>query len=159
MLYQHRRTHQAGLYRYARVTWQTCQSQASYRRTGLPERTGLITWRAGMDELSRMPGLPTPMLSTPNWHCANFLRYVRPVRKKTHGVETRSHSRCVFGIPAFGGGFFLTSVIHRVVDINRVFGSQQLLRALSLAPQSTKKPGVTRTTGRVMGESQIWPIY
>jgi hypothetical protein len=53
----------------------------------------------------------------------------------------------------------LTSVIHRVVDANRLFWSQQLLRALSLALQSTKKPGVTRTTGRVMGEAQIWPIY
>ena len=53
----------------------------------------------------------------------------------------------------------MTSVIHRVVDPNRVFGSQQLLRALSLALQGTKKPGVTRTTGRVMGETQIWPSH
>ena len=53
----------------------------------------------------------------------------------------------------------MTSVIHRVVDTNRVFGSQQLLRAPSLALQSIKKPGVTRTTGRVMGEAQIWLIY
>ena len=53
----------------------------------------------------------------------------------------------------------MTSVIHRVMDTNRVFGSQKPLRALSLALQSTKKPGVTRTTGRVMGKAQIWPIY
>ena len=60
--------------------------------------------------------MPTPMLSTPNWHCANFLRYVRSVRKKTHGVETRSHSRCVFETPAFGGGFVLAIAPERFSD-------------------------------------------
>ena len=31
-------------------------------------------------------------LSTPNCHCANYLRYIHLVRKKTRGVETRTHS-------------------------------------------------------------------
>ena len=40
---------------------------------GRPERTGMITWREGIDRVSPRSGLPTPMLSTPNWHCANSL--------------------------------------------------------------------------------------
>ena len=35
------------------------------------------------------------------------------VRKKTHGVETRSHSHWVFRTPAFGGGFVLGNEIER----------------------------------------------
>ena len=34
--------------------------------------------------------------------------------EKLHGLETRTQPREIFGAPAFGGGFFLTSVIHRV---------------------------------------------
>jgi hypothetical protein len=51
--------------------------------------------------------MPLDTLTTRNWHCAGSARYVFGVRNKTHGVETRSHSRCVFGTPAFGGGFVL----------------------------------------------------
>jgi hypothetical protein len=46
------------------------------------------------------------------------------VRKKTHGVETRSHSRCVFGTPAFGGGFVLAvpaELYERLITIEALF--------------------------------------
>ena len=56
------------------------------------------------------------------------------------------------GAPAFAWGFFLTSVIHKVCGSKLCLGSQHPLRALSLVLLGTKKPGVTRTSGWVMGE-------
>ena len=55
--------------------------------------------------------MPLDTLTTDNWHCAGLARYSLEVRKKTPGVETRSHSRRAFGTPAFGGGFVLGSVL------------------------------------------------
>ena len=47
--------------------------------------------------------MPTPMLSTPNWHCANFLRYVRSVRKKLTGWK-QGHTPAEFSEPLPSAG-------------------------------------------------------
>ena len=39
------------------------------------------------------------------------------------------------------------------------FGPQRLLQTLPLVIQGTKKPAVTRTSGRVMGETYIWHTH
>ena len=66
--------------------------------------------------------------------------------KQGHTPERR------FGAPAFGGGFFLARVIHRPSGAACSFKLQNASKALPLVLQGIKKPGVTRTSGQVMGD-------
>ena len=58
--------------------------------------------------------------------------------------------------PATGGGFFLTSVAHRVSGSKPCLGLAKAAHGTIPSALGHKKPGVTCTTGRVMGEIQIW---
>ena len=72
--------------------------------------------------------------------------------KQGHTPERR------FGAPAFGGGFFLTCVIHRPTSgATCSLELKDASKALLLVLQGIKKPAVTRTSGQVMGELTIWP--
>jgi hypothetical protein len=73
--------------------------------------------------------------------------------EKPHGLETRTQPREFSEPLPLAGVSFCPQLSTGSVDPNRVFGSQQPLRAPSLALQGIKKPGVTRTTGWVMGET------
>ena len=75
------------------------------------------------------------------------------VRKNLTGWK-QGHNPVRFGAPAFGGGFFLNSVIHKVSGPKPCLGLAKAAHStIPSASVHTKKPGVTRTTGWVMGES------
>ena len=80
------------------------------------------------------------------------------VRKTHHGVETRSHSRETFWSPCLRRGFLFASRYPQTKwPPNYRFEPQNASQALPLVLQGIKKPGVTRTSGQVMGELTIWP--